>query len=217
MPRTFVTSDTHFGHKNIIRYTHRPFKSSQHMDAAMIAAWNERVGEDDIVYHLGDFAMGPGVDFDFIEAHLQMLNGQIKFVLGNHDMPSKWTEGLEKCLEIAHAAGRLDRVEILGDESVSFQHDGKRFVLYHYPMVDWDGRFKGTVHLHGHTHGRVVDQFHDTEWEDPAQPRLLTNGKWMISHVPHENNRYDVGVDAYGGPVELTGDLRYLNNPRGWV
>ena len=53
----FVTADHHFGHANIIEYTNRPFASVEEMDAALIAAWNERVTDYDLVYHLGDFTL----------------------------------------------------------------------------------------------------------------------------------------------------------------
>lgn len=54
----FFTSDTHFGHVNIILYCNRPFASVLEMNEQVIARWNDRVGPRDTVYHLGDFAMG---------------------------------------------------------------------------------------------------------------------------------------------------------------
>ena len=54
----FFTSDTHFHHDNIIRFCNRPFKDVYHMDEELIKRWNEKVGPDDIIYHLGDFAWG---------------------------------------------------------------------------------------------------------------------------------------------------------------
>lgn len=210
MSKVFVTSDTHFGHANIIRYADRPFGSVQHMDADMIHRWNARVSEDDTVYFLGDLAMGRGVDANYVLNVLSQLNGELKIILGNHDLPSKWSPGLEAYIE-----GEDTSLEVLGKESIAIQHDGKSFLMYHYPMVDWDGRFKGVIHLHGHCHGRVTDVApHDIK--DPARVYQTPNGKWLTSIVPPERGRYDVGVDSYGGPVELTGDLRYLDNPKGW-
>lgn len=30
--------------------------------------------------------------------------------------------------------------------------DNIRFVLCHYPLLEWDGAFRGAIHLHGHSH-----------------------------------------------------------------
>ena len=38
-------SDTHFFHKNIIRYTGRPFGSMEEMDQALINGWNACIDE----------------------------------------------------------------------------------------------------------------------------------------------------------------------------
>lgn len=52
----FYIADMHFGHKNVIRYDNRPFDSIEEMDKAMITLWNETVGDNDVVYILGDFS-----------------------------------------------------------------------------------------------------------------------------------------------------------------
>lgn len=208
--KVFVASDTHFGHANIIRYTDRPFGSVYHMDTALIERWNSRVACEDTVYFLGDLAMGRGVDAAYVLNVLSQLNGELKIILGNHDLPSKWSPGLEAYIE-----GESTSPEVLGKESITIQHDGKSFLMYHYPMEDWDGRFNGVIHLHGHCHGRVTDLIPEGV-EHPAASSQTPNGKWLTSIIPPQKGRYDVGVDSYGGPVELTGDLRYLDSPKGW-
>lgn len=78
----WFTSDTHFGHHNIIEYCKRPFASVEEMNRAMIERWNSVVGPADLVYHLGDFALGPKVLW---EGYRNALNGRIMFFTGNHD------------------------------------------------------------------------------------------------------------------------------------
>lgn len=78
----FFTSDTHFGHDKIIPYCDRPFQDVTSMNQYLIDVWNETVGEKDIVYHLGDFAMMP---FDDAKSIFFKLNGNIILVRGNHD------------------------------------------------------------------------------------------------------------------------------------
>ena len=61
--RIFFTADTHWGHRNIIRYCQRPFADVDEMNEALITNWNSTVGKDDIVFHLGDFAMGGSAEW----------------------------------------------------------------------------------------------------------------------------------------------------------
>jgi len=86
--RVWITSDSHFGHENIMKYCSRPFKTVGEMNEEMIRRWNERVGKKDLVFHLGDFAMGSKKR---VEEYAQRLNGQKSIVLGNHDdWPTRW-------------------------------------------------------------------------------------------------------------------------------
>lgn len=79
----FFTSDTHFGHENIIKYCNRPFLNVEEMNDLIIKKWNEKVKEEDIVIFLGDFC--------FAKAHKNFryyndkLNGNIIYIIGNHD------------------------------------------------------------------------------------------------------------------------------------
>ncbi len=85
----WVTSDHHFGHKNIIRYCNRPFATSDEMNKEMVKRWNEKVKKEDLVIHLGDFAFkGRAKEFR------EQLNGTILLIEGNHD--SKTNEGFIK-------------------------------------------------------------------------------------------------------------------------
>ena len=53
----FFTSDTHFGHGGALGLYRRPFASVPAMNEALVARWNETVGPEDTVWHLGDFAI----------------------------------------------------------------------------------------------------------------------------------------------------------------
>lgn len=86
--RTFIISDTHFGHRNIIEYTNRPFYSVEEMNETLIKNWNSVVKKDDVVWHLGDFGFGSKETIINIRSR---LNGKIFLILGNHDShPMKW-------------------------------------------------------------------------------------------------------------------------------
>lgn len=152
--KTFFTSDTHFGHNNIIKYTQRPFANSREMDEAMIARWNEAVDERDTIYHLGDFSLS---DAKFVEHIFPRLNGRIK-VLGNHwHHDKRWIpQGFGKTRFVS--ASEIP-VEILPPIVVlSFKHIRNKgrpqvIVLCHYAMAKWDRGHHGSWHLYGHSHG----------------------------------------------------------------
>ena len=76
----FFTSDTHFGHTNILTYEKRPFKSVQEMDETIIKNWNNTVSSKDVVFFLGDFCIKGNSN-----RYKERLNGQIIFIKGNHD------------------------------------------------------------------------------------------------------------------------------------
>ena len=79
----FFTSDTHFEHERIIEYCRRPFKDKNEMTEALIKNWNDLIGPDDIVFHLGDFSWGGSAAWNDV---LNRLNGHIHLVLGNHHL-----------------------------------------------------------------------------------------------------------------------------------
>src|ERR1700681_4171088 len=78
----WFTSDTHFGHTNIIKYCTRPFTDAGEMDRVIVANWNELVQPTDIIYHLGDFAFASPERAKHIVSN---LNGHKVLILGNHD------------------------------------------------------------------------------------------------------------------------------------
>ena len=88
----WLTADTHFHHKNIIKYCKRPFDSVEEMNERLIDNWNVCVGSDDFVYHLGDFGFGKARELGDIRIR---LNGSIVLILGNHDLhvsAGKWLD-----------------------------------------------------------------------------------------------------------------------------
>lgn len=78
----FFSSDHHFSHSNIIAFCDRPFDDVEEMNWNLVEKWNETVKPQDIVYYLGDFAMGR------LPASLEIgkqLNGIKILIPGNHD------------------------------------------------------------------------------------------------------------------------------------
>ena len=93
----WVTSDTHFHHKNICRGVTnwrtpegeipvkqtRDFPDLDRMNAAIVYKINDVVGQDDILIHLGDWSFG-GFE-KILEFWDRLVCKNIHLVLGNHD------------------------------------------------------------------------------------------------------------------------------------
>lgn len=134
----WFTSDTHFGHANIIKYVKRPFANYREMDEAMITNWNAVVGEYDTVYHMGDFAYGRDAKNWYIQQIAQRLNGQIKLILGNHDK-----------IALSQINNRFASIKHYEELDIR----GQRIVLFHYGLRTWHHDLRGAWHLYGHSHG----------------------------------------------------------------
>jgi calcineurin-like phosphoesterase family protein len=131
----FFTSDTHFGDHRTLNIHKRPFGSVAEMDAALLERWNAVVGEEDEVWHLGDFAR-KAAD---VAGLLARLNGRKHLVRGNNDPPGT--------LDAAGWASVHDYAELRIGERL--------LVLCHYPFRSWNGQHRKSLNLHGHSHGRL--------------------------------------------------------------
>ena len=136
--RIWVTSDTHFNHKNIIQYCNRPFENVEIMNEEIIKRWNEVVASDDIVIHCGDFALGPNTD---LERLIHSLNGHKILIRGNHDHAS---------------AGRFKAAgfEKVYDKPVCIAG----YWFMHHPHLDIYAANGETNHYYfGHVHEKMCD------------------------------------------------------------
>lgn len=122
----FFTADEHYGHKNIIKYCNRPFDSVEEMDNEIIKRHNTLVGENDIVYHIGDFTLKGDA-----EQYISRLNGKHIFIQGSHDkfLPKETPQIIE-----------LNNPDI---------------VLCHYAMTVWSKSHYNSWQLFGHSHGKL--------------------------------------------------------------
>lgn len=153
MSKVFFTSDTHFGHAKIIEYSKRPFATAEQMDEEMIRRWNETVGPNDIVYHLGDFAVG-GDKTRPAEYYLKRLNGRIILIEGNHeDRAVRVPELFEKIVPYLEI-----KVFYSGKDKEGKPATIKQSVtLCHYAMKVWNKSHHGAWQLYGHSHGSLPD------------------------------------------------------------
>jgi len=150
------TSDTHFGHRNIIKLQPRPefirgeVLDIDAMNAEMIRRWNEKVALCDTVYHVGDFGWH---NTDGLYEIMQQLNGAIYLIPGNHDYDLLKDDRLRE---------RFER--ILPYSMWETDINGQHIHFSHFPIWEWNAITRGTWHLHGHLHaaphgieGKIMD------------------------------------------------------------
>lgn len=142
----YTLSDTHFGHKGSLAWPNgaaRPFSSIEEMHEYMILCWNSIVTNEDTVYFLGDFAYK--ASSGLIKYIMSTLNGKIIFIKGNHD---------GDVLKVNKSIHRFESIH----DILNIKLDDKEYVMCHYPLFSWQGKERGSIHLHGHTHGAIQKQ-----------------------------------------------------------
>lgn len=149
----YFTSDLHFYHKNIIKYSpsFRDFKDTDEMNEKLIELWNSVVTPEDTVYNLGDLSMAANTK-KVIEV-AKRLNGKHFLILGNHDYPIKSEK--EKLMEMTKDDGNKLFEDIRDYKFLTFP--GVQIALSHYPMAGWENQQHGAVMLHGHLHDYITN------------------------------------------------------------
>jgi len=133
----YFTSDQHFGHASARGFYGRPFASTANMDNQMIAYWNSVVDPTDELWHLGDFAVRQSPER--ISGLLKLLHGHKHLIAGNNDNSA-----------VRESSGWLS-VQDYAEVNVA----DVRLVLCHCPLRSWRDMAKGSINLHGHSHGRL--------------------------------------------------------------
>ena len=181
----FFTSDTHYGHTNICRGVStwersgpdktRDFPTLEEMNQTIIDNINSKVGEDDVLVHLGDWSFGGIENIWNLRKGIKCKN--IYLVFGNHD------HHIARDKVLPNAFRRSNRDFAIVDPEFSYsdfdepataqdlfvgvfdildlrvakpdgtgRHYKKRYFCSHYPMVSWHDMGDGVIHLHGHVH-----------------------------------------------------------------
>lgn len=137
MDKIFYISDLHFGHKNILAFDNRPFKTVEEHDEELLCRWNNKVGIDDDVWILGDISWYNATKTIEI---FKCLNGTKHLCIGNHDKKLLRNKDIRDLF-----------TEIVDYKEIQFDN-GEGIVLSHYPIPCYNNHFYGWYHLYGHVH-----------------------------------------------------------------
>jgi calcineurin-like phosphoesterase family protein len=129
--RVWMWSDLHFWHKNIIKFSERPYDNLEQMHEHLLLNHNDYVDKDDIVIWGGDVGFGgTGV----INEMLAEYNGYKILIVGNHDFNGKKLRKL--AFDETHLVYTIETPEV-------------SMLFTHYPMYNIP---KPWVNIHGHLH-----------------------------------------------------------------
>lgn len=185
MSENFYISDLHFGHKNIIRYDNRPFKTVEEMDNTLIKNWNDVVSNKDFVYILGDISW---YDEDKTVEIFKQLNGVKVLIKGNHDY-------IKRNSKIStYFTSIQDYAELYIDKK-------NKVIMSHYPMLFWDGQFRDSVHLYGHVHNSHQWNMIESWLKEARQlqniPMRMYNVGCMMPWIDYTPRTLDEIIEGY--------------------
>lgn len=138
------SSDLHCHHVNVIEYDKRPFLTEQGepdvelMNNELIERWNSVVTNDDIVFYLGDLGM---CNQEKLKSFANKLNGEIHFILGNHDN-----------IEHIKNTKRFKTINYYAEVWIKDEKENHHVIMSHYPIYSWNRKHRNSKMLHGHCH-----------------------------------------------------------------
>jgi calcineurin-like phosphoesterase family protein/2'-5' RNA ligase len=140
----YFIGDTHFDHKNIIKYCHRPFSSITEMNQTIKDNWNGTVADNGMVYFLGDWTFGwrhkPAKYWK------RQLKGDIVSIRGSHDREAGGIQFLD--FEELHV-NEYDFLLIHNPNPNDRQQTEKQ----KKKLQNWHGWV-----IHGHVHNNAMDR-----------------------------------------------------------
>jgi calcineurin-like phosphoesterase family protein len=183
----YFTSDTHYGHENIIRFCGRPYSDVREMNADLVRRAACVLGAGDDLWHLGDVALGR---LDNILLHLSEMASDVTLVAGNHDRchPSNGARS-ERFVEVYRE--RCGPRELILTNTRLVLANGEQVQVSHFPYAETDPEQGRAGELDS-----PIDKF--------APWRPTDDGSWLLCGHVHEKWRQrgrmiNVGVDAWGG------------------
>lgn len=183
----WFTSDTHFGHANVLNFTDRPFEGIAQMDRALVDSINDRVASTDDLYILGDFSYRMTA-LEAAALREKICCRKVHLLPGNHD--KDWTH--------KDVAGTF----IVEPPILRINIHGQKIVLSHYPMTEWQSMSHGSWHLHGHIHsaGSAYNELNRRQGLMRYDVGMDANGLAPVSLDE---------VRAWFGGVEFQGRVRW--------
>ncbi len=217
-------SDTHFGHGNVIKYSHRPFLCEK--DNSYLVSIGGR-------WHNGVWKIPQVMEFKISKESVELMDNElihhinsnvkandVLWHLGDFSCRKPYEKDSEyfarcesyreriRCRNIIICWGNHDS-EVIAPlfsqchKVVEHKFSGQKYqtTLHHYSQFVWKDSHKGSIHLYGHSHSGLE--------------------MWYSTNCPNRK-AMDVGVDnlakVIGGyrPISWTNVLEIMNERKGF-
>lgn len=158
--KIYFMSDIHYNHENVINFGNRPFSSVSEMNKYILDTIHNTIKPEDVLFTLGDdFWRMKQDDVSRIVDSIPTKN--IYKIMGNHDKYGYYMCGGEVGKKYKIIADILDIV--VRKNEIDYP-----IVLCHYPIYDFNKMYHGGIHLFGHVHGNLDEEFE-------TNPRLMVD------------------------------------------
>lgn len=198
----YYIGDLHLGHLNAItKFDHRPFKTVEDQDKAIIENINKIVTSQDNLYFLGDISWyTPSKTADLLE---EIKCKNLFLLRGNHDRIAK--DG--RCKKLFQGIYDIKQIE----------DNGRQVILCHYPIMMWAGQHRGTIHIYGHVHNskeerdyqeflHILDERIKERDGDRYKPLHAYNVGCMCPYMDYVPKTLNQIVDGYNTWVSTNGN-----------
>jgi len=159
----FYISDLHLGQDELF-YTLTP--TERVSTEEIIEAINSRCNRHDTLYVVGDIS-GYGVK---AYQYVKRLKPKLVLVVGNHD---------HACLKSKKLRGLFEEITTQKYLTDKVKGEGVDLLLSHYPIIQWDGYYKGRWLFYGHIH-----DMRSVELYDRTTPTAINVGVDRIGPAP---------------------------------
>jgi len=180
----YFISDIHFGHREVIKFCERPFRTVSQMNDSIIENWNSLVSDCDRVFVVGDVFICDPRD---AKVCVESLNGYKVLIKGNHDL------------------GKKDMLYMGFDQYYKKYDykmpDGRLALLQHYPAPDiildkkYDLMIHGHIHIDDKVNGKKINVSADIWNYTPVDVETLNS----LSQEPSRKDEFlNVSIDNEG-------------------
>jgi calcineurin-like phosphoesterase family protein len=184
----YFWSDMHLGHKcehwETPLWKNRGFNSVEEHDEILIKRWNDNLGEESEIFHLGDIMFGTKGEERLTDVLNRLTFKTLYLFSGNHSAGYKQLLSKSSEENGTRYLNFDNKIVYFVPNYLEIMICGQPIVLSHFPLVSWNGQAKGSWMIHGHCHGNL--------WNSDI-------GKTLYIHCKIR----DVGVEEVSEPISF--------------